>query len=349
MALVATGCSAAAAFGFGLSRAVPLFAAIYTVHCAAAALAWPAATVVLRYWFAPTARGRAVGVLAAGFRVGGVVGSLITGGLLSAMSWSQIVFAGGGFVGASFLLNALLLRSTPTQRGVAVDGDVRREPNGRAQSLRETLWHMATAPAFWLLLVANSCAAVLLELQAFAALYLVDRFEVAPSAGGLAAAVFPGGMTLTVLLGGWLSDHASRTASNRVFSVAAALGVLWVLLLWALPTNIPSGYVAALILLFLVGVAATIIPALAVPLFAMEFGEEGACAAVIAAQSVFASIAALVFDFSVGTLTQAANWTAVLLILLAVWALGVAFFLFFLASRGRARAPAVVPTASLAA
>ena len=204
----------------------------------------PYGTVVSR-WF-DKRRGLALGVMAVGLGIGGVVTPVVAEKLIAAAGW-RVAYAsfGGAALIIAIPIVALFLKDTPEQKGLCRDGRfaVAAEPHEELEGLswNET-WHDGM---FWLLLSAfflagGSVFACALHLSAL----LTDRGMSSGSAAVamslMGAAVFVGRITA-----GYFLDRIFAPRLAMVFFGGAALGIL---LLW-------SGSTGAVVLIgtFLLG------------------------------------------------------------------------------------------------
>eukprot|EP00762_Andalucia_godoyi_P004808 ANDGO_07210.mRNA.1 hypothetical protein SPRG_14249 len=320
---VATGGSAIAVMIFSLSRTLPLFATMYALHCVAASLAFPGAIIVARKWALSKSEGKAVGTISASVRLGGVAGSLVSGGLLSSLSWSEVLLIGMAVVGFGFLLVIALLREQPPPSGHAD----RSEPVGQFQ--RKSMIHsilipLFVMPSFWLLVVASVSFSLILEFQYFFPLYLMDNFGSSSSAAGLWSSVFPGGMVIAALLGGLVQDRVSnRRLSAVMFLTTSCFSVLWTLLLWlASEDQLQFDFYLQLILFGLTGASSVIVPSLIVPWFAMHLGGRDGCSTIVGAISIFNFGGALLFDTAVRDIVQSGSWNQIAVMLFSFSIIG---------------------------
>jgi MFS family permease len=189
----------------------------------------PYGTVISR-WF-DKRRGLALGLMAMGLGIGGVVMPLLAQHLIAAAGW-RLAYA--SFGGAALIIAipvvALFLKDTPEQRGLCRDGErfaPDSEQDARVDGLtwNET-WHDGM---FWLLLGAfflagASVFACALHLSAL----LTDR-GMTPASAALATSLIGAAVFVGRIGAGYLLDRVFAPRIAMLFFSCAALGIVLLL------------------------------------------------------------------------------------------------------------------------
>jgi MFS family permease len=229
------------------------------VGIGAAAMSLVPCSAVISNWF-KRKRGTAVGLMAGGIGVGGVVMAPFVGYILSHYDFRAAYFAMGILIMAVTIpLSLLVIRTRPVEMGLYPDGDsapvgvapdetrVGGERNGF--SLRQAM----STPTFWLIAVAFCVSnfANMSTLQAAAPFVEDIGFPTATAASAVGAIGLGSGVGKIFF--GWLCD---RMRANRACAIGIALQLAGVLLILSLRSDSPVAAVWTYSLVLGLGVGA---------------------------------------------------------------------------------------------
>ncbi|UUO09010.1 MFS transporter [Blastopirellula sp. J2-11] len=299
---------------------------------------FPASTNTVNYWMPMSSRSLACGVLSAGMQVGAIAAGILTGLLLSVMSWrwSFALISLPGVVWAlAFYLRfrdrpglapeanaaeqALIQAGRPREQMAAADDD------GGPTDWRAVLLH----PGLWLIHGQQICrAAGYMFFVSWFPTFLQETRGVSIEHSGYMQGVVLAGALIGSLLGGILTDGIWRKTGSLWLSRsgvgATALGICSVLILcsWFVEDlNFAIGLLA-----FGVLFAQLASPAM----FAAVIDISGSRAAqVLGAVNMTGNLAVAVCPILVGILFErTANWNLVLILFAAIYFIGAIFWAF---------------------
>jgi MFS family permease len=201
----------------------------YARYAALALLATGATAVsfasVISRWF-DRRRGLALGVALAGIGIGGVIWSLATQWLFDHVGWRATFLWMGAFVGCVVLpLVLLVVRESPEQMGLQVDGIPSDKPRAATTADGLTLREAAGTGQYWLMLVT-------VFLVGFGVVSAMQHIvPIVKSHGGSAqtAALVQASMWAALVVGrlsmGWLMDHFFAPRVATAFLVPSVIGI----------------------------------------------------------------------------------------------------------------------------
>lgn len=193
-------------------------------------------------WF-DRKRGRAVGILATGFSLGGLVVVPLMRGVIDAVDWDGSFIVSGVIIAAVFIpLGVFVIRNDPADVGAEMDGDP-APPRGTQRQRRAlvglTARQAMRTPLFWV--IALSLMAFFYGMFGWL-VHVVPYYEsVGVSPGGAAALVSAaaGGGILSRLTFGFVADRIrSIEFASMVLAVFLAGGMLTLLITGGSPLGI---------------------------------------------------------------------------------------------------------------
>lgn len=184
---------------------------------------------VIASWF-DRRRGLALGVALAGVGVGGVVLPVFCQWLIGAAGWRL------AYVGLALLvlfvtlpIIALIIHDTPTQRGLAVDGDPpggeRALASDALASIGATLSEARRDRVFWLMLVTFLLVGTSLQSLMLHLVPLLRERGVGAEAAAAAQSTIFAGLLAGRLVTGWLMDRCFAPHVALAFLVAPIVGI----------------------------------------------------------------------------------------------------------------------------
>ena len=278
-------------------------------------------------WF-ERRRGMAVGILATGFSLGGVVMAPVLRVVMDSWDWEGGLIFSGALLAAIYLpLGWVFIRDHPSDVGQYVDGDpAPREPRGDPRPLSGlTVWQAMRTPLLWALGLA---LAMLFFGMVGWTVHMLPYFEsVGVSAGGAAALVsLAAGAAILGRLG-------FAVVADRVPRMESAAMVLTVLLMAAMMTLLISGGsgvgIAVFLLFFLVGASGG--PMIEPLLLARSFGQAH-FATILGVTQIIGTLGMVVSPTVAGAIfdrTASYDWALVMF----AAAFGASMLLFLVARR----------------
>ncbi|EAQ77070.1 MFS transporter [Blastopirellula marina] len=299
---------------------------------------FPASTNTVNYWMPMSTRSLACGVLSAGMQVGAITASIVTGLLLSVMSWRwsfALISLPGVLWALAFYFRfrdrpGLSPEANAAERTLIQAGRPRAQIVAADDDIGPTDWKAVLLhPGLWLIHGQQICrAAGYMFFVSWFPTFLQETRGVSIEHSGYMQGVVLAGALVGSLLGGMLTDGIWRKTGSLWLSRsgvgATALGVCSVLILcsWFVEDlNFAIGLLA-----FGVLFAQLASPAM----FAAVIDISGSRAAqVLGAVNMTGNLAVAVCPILVGILfEQTANWNLVLILFAAIYLIGAIFWAF---------------------
>jgi len=249
--------------GFLLVSRMTTFAVFYIAYAIVGAGASHMGPVpcsaVISNWFVRK-RGMAIGLMSAGYGVGGLMLAPLVGLLLSHHDWrTAYLLMGVVILAVTVPLSLGLVRTRPEEMCLSPDGDS-EPPKDASARIREasrsqglTTRQSLRTSVFWLIALAFtfSSFAHMGTMQSSAPFLEDIGYPTAAAASALGGIGL--GSTLGKILFGWLCD---RVRANRVSAIGMTLQLAAVLILLAVRTSSPSWIIAAYAVLLGFGMGA---------------------------------------------------------------------------------------------
>jgi OPA family glycerol-3-phosphate transporter-like MFS transporter len=214
---------------FAVGGGLPIFTLAWIGNRLIQSLGWAGVVKVTSKWFSFSSYGTAMGVISLSFLFGDAASReamalLIGGGL----GWRSIFLATAAVLCALFLLNAVLLKESPSQLGLveprsnplnlfAQDGEKPTPMN-----LKSLLRPFAMSKTFWLVCIMSLGMTLVREtFNLWTPTYFNDALGLTKAAAAHNSALFPLVGGVSVLLTGFLSDRLGR--GGRAATILAGL------------------------------------------------------------------------------------------------------------------------------
>jgi len=205
--------SAAATAAFGACSTSAAFAIAFTVNGLAQSTGWPGNVKAMTPWFAPSERGRVMGLWATCYQLGGLIATALATWLLAHHGWRAAFVVPAIWTGAIGVAVLLLLREPPP---APVE---RRRFRPRLESLRAL-----ASPRAWNLGLAYFCLKLIrYSLLFWLPLYLHRALGYKEASAGYQSLSFELGGAAGALVTGVWSDRVS--ARRGIVMVAMAIGL----------------------------------------------------------------------------------------------------------------------------
>lgn len=334
---------------FACATSQRMFQAAFFFALMAKSFGWPAMTRIILTWFAARQYGRVWGVISTSSRVGTLVATLLFGSLLAVLSWRQTLALAallGGLASVAFWRtlreapSVLLIDEAAPERPGASQTSAPVHPL-QATTLPAALCYFARSRRFWLIVASLTALTILWDFLLLVPMFLQDRLGLAAPQASRAAAAFPLGSLVSVLVGGYMFDRLSRRATAWTMGamLLLATGCLACFLAmphWNLSSSAAHG--ASLALLLVLGLCLSPCYYLPMSIFSMEFGgpHSGFLVALLDALAFGANA---VFYYYGGGVAER-SWELFLSILIGIAAFSAGATWLFLMGESRAGAAA---------
>ncbi len=327
---------------------VQFFAATFFVALMAKSSGWPAMAKLIGHWFQPNEYGRVWGIVSTSSRVGTIIAMYFLGRLLVVLSWRWLLLVSGGIAGVVVLWCALMLRERPAKSSVSDDDLVESEDRRDAPhfldgtTLPQAISRFAASPRFWLITGSLMGLTILWDFLLFVSIYLKQTLNISAAEASMAAAAFPAGSLISVLVGGYVFDKLSRAKMAVLMGGLLTLATGCVLSFYLMPNwNLDPKTAGDLsvALLFVFGLCVSPCYYIPMSVFSIEFGGIHS-GFLIALLDVFGFGASAVFSyFAGGWADQSWSLFYAVLLAVAVWSLLTTFCFLLNESRYQTNAP----------
>ena len=220
---------------FGMSGGLPLFTLAWIGNRAVQSLGWAGMVRISSRWFSYSAYGTAMGVVSLSFLFGDAAAREFMARLIDAgFGWRGIFFVAAGTLGVLFLINLLMLRESPEQRGLP-------EPpanpsnlfNGAeeksAASPISLLRTFGRSRSFWLVCTLSLGVTLLREtFNLWTPTYFTQAVGLSVADAAHKSALFPMFGGLSVILAGFLGDRLGKSGRAGVifFGLLLSTGMM---------------------------------------------------------------------------------------------------------------------------
>jgi len=213
---------------FALSGGFPIFTLAWIGNRLFQSQGWAGLVRVSSRWFSYSTYGSVMAVVSLSFLFGDAGCRWTMSELLAhGVGWRGVFYFAAAALGVLFLINLVLLRETPAERGLpapevnprnvyAQNPDI-DEPHGEHHKhhLSGILRPLLTSFAFWLVCLLAFGTTLLREtFNLWTPTYFVQFVGLIPSAAASRSALFPLCGGVSVLLGGFLSDRLGANGRN---------------------------------------------------------------------------------------------------------------------------------------
>ena len=300
---------------------------------------FPASTNSVHYWTPMSQRSLCCGLLAVGMQIGAIIASVLTGNLLTAISWRWVfvLFSVPGILWAVFFYFRFRdrpendPRTNAAERSLILAGRPPEQHTSKEEEIGPTDWiAMLRHPGIWLIYGQQICrAAGYMFFASWFPTFLQETRGVSIAESGYMQSIVLAGALLGGLMGGVLTDWIWRHTGNLWLSRSGvgglALGVCGILIL-------ASWFVDGVYLAIGLLAAGVFFASLAGPaMFAAVIDISGTrVAQVLGAVNMTGNFAVAICPVLVGQLFQrTSNWNLVLVLFALIYLLGAMSWLFF--------------------
>jgi len=206
--------------GFALGGSVPVFTAAWVGNRALQSIGWPGMLKIIPRWFPHSSYGVAMGVLSLSYLWGDSAGRVGMGYLIGlGLGWRGVFAAAAGTLAGLFVLNAALLRESPTEVGLEeprtgpedLFGEAGAGADPTPPGLRELLGPLSRSPVFWLVCLLSFGLTLVREtFNTWTSTYFVEAVGMRADRAAGMSALFPLFGGFSVLLAGYLGDRPWR-------------------------------------------------------------------------------------------------------------------------------------------
>lgn len=224
---------------FGLAGGVPLFTLAWVSNRGVQSLGWAGMVKITSRWFSYSAYGSAMGIVSLSYLFGDAAAREFMARLIDAgFGWRGVFLAAAGTLGLLLLLNLLLLKETPEDRGFpepqANPANLfgKEGENPKPGSLASLLGTFARSPAFWLVCLLSLGVTTLREtFNLWTPTYFTQAVGLTVADAAHKSALFPFFGGLSVLLAGFLGDRLGKNGRAAIifYGLLLTTGALAVL------------------------------------------------------------------------------------------------------------------------
>jgi OPA family glycerol-3-phosphate transporter-like MFS transporter len=246
---------------FAFSGGFPIFTLAWMCNRLFQSQGWAGLVRVSSRWFSYSTYGSVMAVVSLSFLFGDAACRWTMSELLAhGVGWRGVFYFAAAALAVLFVVNSLLLRETPAERGLpAPEVNPRNvyageEPDAEDQKLHlgAILRPLLTSVAFWLVCLLAFGATLLREtFNLWTPTYFVQFVGLLPSVAASRSALFPLCGGVSVLLGGFLSDRLGANGRNVLVVVGMTACTACLALLGRVPGH--AGAWAPSVLVGLVG------------------------------------------------------------------------------------------------
>jgi sugar phosphate permease len=216
---------------FALGGSIPVFTLAWVGNRLVQAIGWPGMVKIISRWFPFSSYGMAMGIVSLSFLWGDSAGRYGMGLLIEqGVDWRGVYYIAAGILSVLFVLNLVLLRESPGELGLKeprttptnVFGEEGSDPT--PPGLRELLLPLFRSPVFWIVCGLSFGLTLVREtFNTWTALYFEEAVGMAKARAAGMSALFPLFGGFSVLLAGYLGDHARRGGRAAVIFVGLML------------------------------------------------------------------------------------------------------------------------------
>jgi OPA family glycerol-3-phosphate transporter-like MFS transporter len=246
---------------FALGGGMPLFTVAWILNRFSQSAGWAGLVKVSSHWFSYSTYGSVMAVLSLSFLFGDAAGRWSMSVLMAhGVGWRGVFFWGASALGALLIVNLILLRETPQERGLPaaeanplnVFAKHEAEHGHGKKRLATILGSLFTSFPFIMVCLLSLGATLLREtFNLWTPTYYVQFVGLSSSVAASRSALFPFVGGVSVLLAGFLSDKLGLNGRNLVTVVGMAACAVCLVAIARTPAH--SGEGRAVILVTLAG------------------------------------------------------------------------------------------------
>ena len=303
--LLAIGLLASAGLNvlFGWMTSLYFLTFVWACNGYVQALGWTPTMRVAANWFDPVHRGRAIGIIATGYQLCATLTFFVAGWATEVLGWRGALYIPAILLVASAAHMLFFLKERP--QATNQDGMPKEETQARG-TLRDNLALTLTNPGLWLLAMALALLdACRYGFSDWGVSHLKEVQRVSVSSAAFKYAVLPLGGIIGTYVSGWLTD---RFFNGRRAPVVCSLLVFLAVLALVYNSIIQMGFVASVVILFLLGFCIYGPQVLLVGTFPVDLARRGTAAAATGFVNAAGYIGAAAGDKLTGYLAHQYGW-----------------------------------------
>ena len=305
---------------FALSGGFPLFTLAWIGNRLFQSQGWAGLVRVSSRWFSYSTYGSVMAVVSLSFLFGDAGCRWTMSELLAhGVGWRGVFYFAAAALGVLFLINLLLLRETPAERGLPapevnprnVYAEMIRRAGRRAPpaKISAILRPLLTSFAFWLVCLLAFGTTLLREtFNLWTPTYFVQFVGLLPSVAASRSALFPLCGGISVLLGGFLSDRLGANGRNVLVVVGMSACTLCLVMLGRVTGH--AGEWAPSVLVGLVGFTLLGPYSYLAGAMSLDFGGQRGSATAAGIIDGFGYIAGWLSGVTVARISVAYGWSS---------------------------------------
>jgi OPA family glycerol-3-phosphate transporter-like MFS transporter len=339
---------------FAMGGGFPIFTLAWIGNRLFQSQGWAGLVRVSSRWFSYSTYGSVMAVVSLSFLFGDAGCRWMMSELLAhGVGWRGVFYFAAAALGVLFLINLVLLRETPAERGLpapevnprnvyAQNADTRNanidEPGSdldpeHQQKIGAILRPLLTSVAFWLVCLLAFGTTLLREtFNLWTPTYFVQFVGLLPSVAASRSALFPLCGGVSVLLGGFLSDRLGANGRNVLVVTGMTACTVFLVMLGRVPGH--AGQWAPSILVALVGFALLGPYSYLAGAMSLDFGGQRGSATAAGIIDGFGYIAGWLSGVTVARISVAYGWSIAFFALAGV-SLATAFVALILTAHHR--------------
>jgi OPA family glycerol-3-phosphate transporter-like MFS transporter len=309
---------------FMLGGGFPIFTLAWIGNRAVQSLGWVGMVKITSRWFSFSTYGTVMAILSLSYLFGDAVSREIMSVLLAhGAGWRGLFAAGAGILFVLLLANALFLRETPEELGLAGPEEnplnlfAGEEPTRQQPDTAKIFRRLLRSPAFWLVCVLSLCATLLREtFNLWTPLYFTQFVGLSNASAAGNSALFPLFGGLSVIVAGVLSDKLGPLGRGIILFTGLLLTGVTLVILSRVPSHAPALIPVALVALvafLLIGPYSYLAGAIS-----LDFGGKQGCATAAGVIDGIGYLAGVLSGSTMAHLAVSYGWGSMFLLLGAV-------------------------------
>jgi OPA family glycerol-3-phosphate transporter-like MFS transporter len=306
---------------FALSGGFPIFTLAWIGNRLFQSQGWAGLVRVSSRWFSYSTYGSVMAVVSLSFLFGDAGCRWTMSELLAhGVGWRGVFYFAAGALAVLLLINLLLLRETPAERGLpapevnprnvyAQNAHIDEPGSERHQKIGAILRPLLTSFAFWLVCLLAFGTTLLREtFNLWTPTYFVQFVGLLPSVAASRSALFPLCGGVSVLLGGFLSDRLGANGRNVLVVIGMTACTVCLVMLGRVPGH--AGEWAPSLLVGLVGFTLLGPYSYLAGAMSLDFGGQRGSATAAGIIDGFGYIAGWLSGVTVARISVAYGWSS---------------------------------------
>jgi OPA family glycerol-3-phosphate transporter-like MFS transporter len=309
---------------FMLGGGFPIFTLAWIGNRAVQSLGWVGMVKITSRWFSFSTYGTVMAILSLSYLFGDAGSRAIMSVLLAhGMGWRGLFGAGAGVLFVLLICNALFLRETPQELGLAGPQEnplnlfAGEETAERKPSPAGIFGQLLRSPNFWLVCILSLCTTLLREtFNLWTPLYFTQAVGLSDAGAAVDSALFPLFGGLSVIIAGVLSDKLGPRGRSIILFAGLLLTAVALVALSRVPLHAPAMIPVALVTLvafLLIGPYSYLAGAIS-----LDFGGKQGCATAAGVIDGIGYLAGVLSGSSMAHLAVSYGWSSMFLLLAAV-------------------------------